>query len=286
MKNQLRLAALLGAMAMVGSIVTVTATHVEPVITPGNPTCSDVAPEGTTWTEFKIDPGMSGTFDDGTLNVSIMVHENEESGPTFDWESNITVGAVLSKGGPLGANLYLYGAGAMEDTGLHSPLNPSGKWAGLSHITFCYEEPEALSEETCEENSDQEVCQPSEETCEQNPDQEQCQPHEEVCPIDSLAASANDDGSITVSGSASGEFDLYRMDGGEEAVLIGTFDGDFEYHDTDTVSGTTYTYTAMDGQETCARVEVTAIPVFPTVAAAVAAVGLSGLGYAMLRRRT
>lgn len=121
--------------------------------------------------------------------------------------------------------------------------------------------------------------------CEEDPDQDKCDREESVCPIDALVAVAHEDGSITVSGSASGEFDIYRQLGGGDTELIGEFYGEFEYHDTDTVAGTTYTYYAVSGPAECARVVVTAIPVFPTAAATVAAVGLSGLGYAMLRRR-
>ncbi len=113
------------------------ATHVTPVTVPGNPTCSTLAP-GTT--ELKVDPGASGTFDDGTLFVTITVHDTA-MGPTFDWSSNLGVDAVFAKGGSEGGNLYVYDPEAIGDTGLHTPVTGgSGKWAGLSHISFCYDE--------------------------------------------------------------------------------------------------------------------------------------------------
>jgi LPXTG-motif cell wall-anchored protein len=105
---------------------------------PGNPTCADLAPDGTTWTELKYEPVVDGQDSDGTLTVTVDVHPNEDTGPTFDWSSNIGVDAVFVKGGPNG-NLYLYDE-ATSDTGLHSPTNPqNGKYYGLSHLSFCYD---------------------------------------------------------------------------------------------------------------------------------------------------
>ncbi|MGH2456801.1 MAG: hypothetical protein ACRDHD_11175, partial [Candidatus Limnocylindria bacterium] len=57
------------------------ATHVDPEpINEGNPTCSDFAPEGESWTEFKLEDKSNeggpnnlqdGTYSDGTLEVTI-----------------------------------------------------------------------------------------------------------------------------------------------------------------------------------------------------------------------
>jgi LPXTG-motif cell wall-anchored protein len=104
-----------------------------------NATCSDLAPEGTTWTEFKVEPVKDGTFSDGTLTVTIDVRDTDD-GPVFDWTSNIGVDAVFVKGGP-GGLLYVYDPEATGDTGLHAPVNPeNGKFFGLSHVSFCYDE--------------------------------------------------------------------------------------------------------------------------------------------------
>jgi hypothetical protein len=103
----------------------------------GNPTCGDLAPEGVEWTELKVDPVTGGVHTDGTLSVTITLHETED-GPTFDWTSNIGVDAVFVKGGP-GGNLYSYDE-STGDTGLHSQVNPKNdKFYGLSHISFCYD---------------------------------------------------------------------------------------------------------------------------------------------------
>jgi hypothetical protein len=89
--------------------------------------------------EYKVEPvteGLHGSF----FTVSNI--QDGGSGPTFDWSSTVPVFQVIVKGGP-GANLYNY-SGDTSDTGLHSPLNSkNGKWFGLSHVTFCYGEPEA-----------------------------------------------------------------------------------------------------------------------------------------------
>ena len=113
------------------------AQSVEPEPVDGNPTCADVAP-GTT--SLKVDPAASGEFTDGTLTVNITINETA-NGQTFDWTSNIGVQTVVVKGGP-NANVYNYGSpGSTGDSGLHAPENPSGGYAGLSHIDFCYVPP-------------------------------------------------------------------------------------------------------------------------------------------------
>jgi len=103
----------------------------------GNPGCDDVAPEGATWIELKVEPPEDGEFSDGTLTVNVDVSDTDD-GQVFDWDTNSGVDAVIVKGGP-NANVYFYDPESMGDTGLHAPVNPSGKWAGLSHISFCYD---------------------------------------------------------------------------------------------------------------------------------------------------
>jgi LPXTG-motif cell wall-anchored protein len=111
-----------------------------------NATCADLAPEGATWIEFKVEPVEDGTFSDGTLTVTIDVRDTDD-GPVFDWTSNIGVDAVLVKGGP-GGLLYVYDppAESTGDTGLHAPVNPkNGKFFGLSHVSFCYDKDQATT---------------------------------------------------------------------------------------------------------------------------------------------
>jgi hypothetical protein len=124
------LAAVAGAVALF-TVLPATATHVNPTLVAGNASC----PAGTT--ELKVEPVTDGTFSDGTLTVTIDVRDTA-AGQVFDWTSNIGVDAVIAKGGP-NSNVYTYSPESTGDTGLHAPTNPSGKFAGLSHISFCYD---------------------------------------------------------------------------------------------------------------------------------------------------
>ena len=124
------LAAAAGAVALF-TVLPATATHVNPTLVPGNASC----PAGTT--ELKVEPVTDGTFSDGTLTVTIDVRDTA-GGQVFDWTSNIGVDAVIAKGGP-NSNVYTYSPESIGDTGLHAPANASGKFAGLSHISFCYD---------------------------------------------------------------------------------------------------------------------------------------------------
>lgn len=109
-----------------------------PVPFDGNKTCADLAPPGSMWTEFKVEPVLSGNYTNGTLSVTLTVVDTA-SGPTVNWSSNIGVDAVVVKGGP-GGNLYTYPGESTSGTGLHAPVNPeNGKYYGLSHISFCYD---------------------------------------------------------------------------------------------------------------------------------------------------
>ena len=118
------------------------ATHVTPelITGTGNFTCSDLEGVGQNWTELKVDPNANGTFNDGTLTVTITNTTNDK---TFDWSSTIGVDAVFVKAGSAtGHNLYRYDppAEATGDTGLTSP--GSGTTNQISHISFCYDLPD------------------------------------------------------------------------------------------------------------------------------------------------
>jgi LPXTG-motif cell wall-anchored protein len=127
-----------GALILVGALpggagaaVEQGSTHVDPTEVSGNAQC----PEGTT--ELKVEPVADGTFSDGTLTVVIDVRDTAD-GQVFDWTSNIGVDVVIVKGGNA-SNVYTYVGESMGDTGLHAPTNASGMFAGLSHISFCYD---------------------------------------------------------------------------------------------------------------------------------------------------
>ena len=124
------LAAVAGAVGLF-TMLPASATHVAPTTQPGNVAC----PAGLT--ELKVEPVVDGTFSDGTLTVTIDVRDTAD-GQVFDWTSNIGVDVVIVKGGNA-SNVYTYAPEATADTGLHAPANRSGTFAGLSHISFCYD---------------------------------------------------------------------------------------------------------------------------------------------------
>lgn len=106
----------------------------------GNPTCSDFAPEGATWTQFKLEGAdlADGTYTDGVLSVTIDNFVGSDAGTpgSFDWSSNVGVDAVFVKAGTDKHNLYVYDPEATSDTGL-GPQAGTGN--GISHISFCYD---------------------------------------------------------------------------------------------------------------------------------------------------
>lgn len=127
-------AAVAGAIGLLAAVPAAAGTD-EPEEHSGNPTCGDLAPEGATWDEVKIEPVASGVYAEGTLEITVV---DTPDGPTFDWTSTIGVDGVFVKGGN-GGNLYSYDE-AEGDTGLHAPVNPNNdKYYGLSHISFCYD---------------------------------------------------------------------------------------------------------------------------------------------------
>jgi hypothetical protein len=127
------LAAVAGAVGLF-TVLPASAEHVDPVEVPGNAPC----PAGLT--ELKVEPVADGTFTDGTLTVTIDVRDTAD-GQVFDWTSNIGVDVVIVKGGNA-SNVYTYVPESTGDTGLHTPENRSGNFAGLSHISFCYDDGE------------------------------------------------------------------------------------------------------------------------------------------------
>lgn len=97
---------------------------------------------------LRIDEGdLPGTFTHTFMGVDIEITvtlvqtpEGEEFSFTSDWP----VVKVVAKGGNDGANVYTYSPGVLSDSGLHAPLNPSEKWADISHIDFYFAVPEKI----------------------------------------------------------------------------------------------------------------------------------------------
>jgi len=124
---------------------------VTPVIIPGsnnggNVTCEMVAiefeqPAGYFLCGHKVD--YSGSSFDGEFPEGLMVEVTDGKYVSFEIEAPLmidgkyyAIGAVIVKGGNH-ANVYYYPGGTMADAGLASPVNNSGKPAGLSNLTFC-----------------------------------------------------------------------------------------------------------------------------------------------------
>lgn len=129
------------AFLLFGAVYLAFAALVEPEEYPGNPKLYDCGiridpPPGNGETiSYPFTKVCDGTTLTGTVTVS--VYETPD-GQEFDWWSTIPVTRVVAKGGRGGANVYNYDSPVTSDTGLHTPVNPSGYWADLSHIDFCF----------------------------------------------------------------------------------------------------------------------------------------------------
>ena len=122
-------------LTLFGGVSPAAATHVEPIFVAGNPTCVGLGYAFGFKPQPEPPPSGSYPFPDGINSLTIT-----SDGTFFDWTSTLGIDAVIVKGGP-NANLYRYDppAEATSDTGLHSPANPSGGFATISHIEFCYD---------------------------------------------------------------------------------------------------------------------------------------------------
>jgi hypothetical protein len=63
----------------------------------------------------------------------------DTDGALVSWTSTFGIGAVIVKGGN-DANVYAYDPQRTSDSGLASPPNASGNPAGVSNLTFCWDE--------------------------------------------------------------------------------------------------------------------------------------------------
>ncbi|MGB4441196.1 MAG: SpaA isopeptide-forming pilin-related protein [Coriobacteriia bacterium] len=91
---------------------------------------------------LRVDPGTSGTYaipGHPGMFVTVVVTSTDD-GPVFSFDSDVPVTRVVAKGGSEGANVYVYDPAVNADGSLHTPVNPSGDYAGISHIDFCFGE--------------------------------------------------------------------------------------------------------------------------------------------------
>jgi hypothetical protein len=111
-----------------------------------NPDCNDI--NGFVHEEDTDDEPMNGevlnfTVEGQNGSILLNVTDDEEGEPeflSFSITGPFAAGAVIVKGSN-NANVYDYRttmAGQIEaDETLHSPINPSGGFAGISHVAFC-----------------------------------------------------------------------------------------------------------------------------------------------------
>ncbi len=89
--------------------------------------------------QLKIDPvPHPGTTSQGPFTISVI---DTDKGEVLDWTASggVQVHCVIVKGGEGGYELYTYDPPATSGSGLHTPVNQSGYYAEISHVTFCYE---------------------------------------------------------------------------------------------------------------------------------------------------
>ena len=108
----------------------------------GNVTCQEAAANvglsGYQYTTGRVNYNGNGTFSSSFGIITVTT-----DGVNVSWSITPPSGfcvsnmSVIVKGGR-GANVYYYNNGETSDSGLASPINPSGSAAGLSNITFCY----------------------------------------------------------------------------------------------------------------------------------------------------
>ncbi len=97
---------------------------------------------------YKFDNWEGPTYE-GSYPVdggNIITITNDD-GYSFDWTSVWPVSCLIVKGGTV-ANVYCYSTPQYSGTGVTTPTNPnSGKPYGISHATFCYNEPDKCYKE-------------------------------------------------------------------------------------------------------------------------------------------
>ncbi len=116
----------------------------------GNRTCEDVGwafKSDLSWFDLcgvKIDYSEGQFTDEFPFGLNVIVTEGTYVSFEMDdcimiGDKYYKVGAVIVKGSNA-ANVYFYPEGTMGDSGLASPVNASGKPAGLSNLSFCFVE--------------------------------------------------------------------------------------------------------------------------------------------------
>lgn len=211
--------------------------------------------------EFEVDPG--GLGDVGPCSLLVLLHDADFQSPVYFrlyLEDGTLVEERVGNGGPDLTHAIVFEFSPEEAQGL-ARVEMNYTEGGVEHRAHAAVEPFS-----CDEQDDGAV------------------PFE--CPAVDLTTEARGDGSIFLEASGLDQNASLMRSAGGESEEVARLDGEnTSYVDSDTEPGTTYTYELVIEGEPCAAVEVTAIPVFPSLLAGGAAVGVSMLGYAAFRRR-
>ncbi len=114
----------------------------------GNRTCAEVGLAFFGDADYYQFSSERVNYDDGDFDADFPPGLTVTTdGTDVSWSSTFGIGAVIVKGSA-DANVYVYNPQAKSDSGLASPPNASGKPAGLSNITFCWN-PEPAPSQWC-----------------------------------------------------------------------------------------------------------------------------------------
>jgi LPXTG-site transpeptidase (sortase) family protein len=81
-------------------------------------------------------------YEDNKINITVTDSNDDDQATHFDWESTVSISCVIVVGGN-SANVYCYDPEVKSGNSLTTPINSSsGKNFAISHVTFCWGEPE------------------------------------------------------------------------------------------------------------------------------------------------
>ena len=99
----------------------------------GNVTCADIAPPSDLLSSPRMNWNGRGFSPSAPTGIEVIVVDST----TVSWSAEWPITAVIVKGSSA-AHVYRYAPARGADAGLVPPVNPSGKPAELSNLTFCW----------------------------------------------------------------------------------------------------------------------------------------------------
>src|SRR5919198_4448976 len=200
---------LLATAALGPAAHTVAAASVIPTpVNTGNPRCSDFAPAGETWHQFKLDGDRlkDGIYTDGTITVTITNFADSASGSpgSFDWAADQGVDAVFVKAGSSKHNLYVYSPEATSDEGVGPQ---AGRGNGIGHVLFCYDGVDVAQPVTSADPTEPPSADPSDDPTVDRSDDPTVEPSDapSADPSDAPSAEPSDDPTVEPSDAPSAD---------------------------------------------------------------------------------